>query len=411
MKTKSNLGIRMKGPSDRGGAFLAKPSLALAGLALLLALAATVTTSCGRRAAGDASAASYGTNPVVSSQPHFFKVPENQMSHVQVIPVQQTNLTRLLRLPGSVTYNAFETTPVISQVGGPVTRVLVVPGQFVRAGQPLCEVSSPDFSQMRAAYLKARDAFDLAQKNYARDQDLYAHHAIAEADVLSGQSARNQAQADLQAAEQSLAVLGIHHPDRLAQTSASPDIPVLAPVAGEIVERLVSPGQVVQAGSTQVFTISNMSSVWVLVNVFQQDLGAIHLGEPVTIETDAYPEKFHGRISYISPALDSATRTLQVRVVTDNSGLKLKKDMYVTAVVRAGTMQNVLTVPDAAVMRNSENQPFVYVEEQPNQFGERLVSIGSSEAGSTQIVSGVKLGEHVVGNGALFLQFAESRQR
>jgi membrane fusion protein, heavy metal efflux system len=376
----------------------------------LAALLAISIAGCGRQSTGGESSASYGTNPVTSTEPHLFTVPENQMPHVQVVAVSRTNLPQVLRLPGSVTYNAFETTPVISQVGGPVTRVLVVPGQFVRARQPLCDVSSPEFSQLRSTYLKSQDAEELAEKNYARAKDLYAHHAIAEADLLSAQSARNQAEADLQAAEQSLAVLGIKNLAVLAEASTSPDIPVLAPVSGEIVERLVAPGQVLQAGSTRVFTISNMSTVWVMVSVFQQNLGAIHLGDPVTIETDAYPEKFHGRISYIAPALDPATRTLQVRVVTENPGLKLKKDMYVTAVVRAGTIPNALGVPDAAVLRDSENRPFVYVAEGSNQFGERQVSIGASEAGSTQILSGLKAGERVVANGSLFLQFAISRQ-
>ena len=115
-----------------------------------------------------------------------------------------------------------------------------------------------------------------------------------------------------------------------------PEVPVLAPIAGEAVERLVSPGQVIQAGATQVFTISNMGSVWVLVSVYERDMGAVHLGDPVTIQTDAYPEEFHGRISYIGAALDPNSHTLPVRIVTQNPGEKLKKDMYVTATIQAG---------------------------------------------------------------------------
>ncbi len=400
MRNHKSMGNELSG-KNRGGRIYGSALAAI----LLLALA-----GCGGQSSGTDAATSYGTNPVASSEPHLFTVPENQMAHVQVVPVAETNFPQVLRLPGSVTYNAFETTPVITQVGGPVTRVLAVPGQFVHAGQTLCTVSSPDFSQMRSTYLKAQDARELAETNYARAKDLYAHHAIAEADLQSAQSARNQAEADLEAAQQSLAVLGIKDPAGLKDAASEPEIPVRAPVAGEIVERLVAPGQVVQAGATQVFTISNMSSVWVLVNVFQHNLGAIHLGDPVTIETDAYPEKFHGRVSYIAPALDASTRTLQVRVVTQNPGLKLKKDMYVTAEVQAGKIPKALAVPDAAVLRDSDNQPFVYAEEGKNQFGERMVSIGASQAGNTQILSGLKAGERVVANGSLFLQFAISRQ-
>jgi len=333
------------------------------------------------------------------------------MAHVGVVSVQPTRLRRVLRLPGTVAYNSFETTPVITQVSGPVSRILVSPGQVVHSGEPMLYVASPDFAQLRTNYLKARDALGLAQKNYNRAQDLFQHHAIAEADLLQAESTRNQAQADLQAAEQALKVLGIEHPDRLSPDTIMPEIPVLAPIAGEAVERLASPGQVIQAGATQVFTISNMRSVWVLVNVYERDVGAVRLGDQVTVRTDAYPDEFRGRISYIGAALDPNSRTLQVRIVTQNPGDKLKKDMYVTAVVEAGSIPDALTVPDAAVLRNAENLPFVYVEAGTNQFAERLVTVGESADGRTRILSGLKAGERVVADGSLFLQFENSYQR
>jgi len=171
---------------------------------------------------------------------------------------------------------------------------------------------------------------------------------------------------------------------------------------------------VLQAGATQVFTISNMNTVWVLANVYEHDLGFVHLGDAVEIETDAYTTRFHGKISFISPALDATSRTLQVRIVTDNPGGKLKKDLYVTAIVKAGVIQNALTVPDAAVLRTAENEPFVYVVAEPakpNQFGQRLVSVGQSQGGRTQILSGLLQGENVAADGSLFLQFANSFQR
>jgi cobalt-zinc-cadmium efflux system membrane fusion protein len=188
-------------------------------------------------------------------------------------------------------------------------------------------------------------------------------------------------------------------------------IPVIAPVSGEIVERLVGPGQLLLGGATQVFTISDMSSVWVLVNVYQSDMAYVHIGDIVDITTDSYPEVFHGTISYIAPALDPNTRTLQARIVTNNPGKKLKKDMYVTATVQAGAIRDALTVPDAAVLRDTENQPFVYAQTKvSNQFERRLVKIGDSLGGRTQITDGLKEGERVVGDGALFLQFRNSLQ-
>src|SRR5579859_5409647 len=279
-----------------------------------------VLTSChssDRDQAGQMT--SFSANAAKAATPELFDIPQDQMQHVQVVTIEPTTLKRTLRLTGAVAYNAFNTTPVITQVGGPVSRILVVPGQHVKAGEPMLDVSSPDYSQLLDAYLKAADSYRLTDKNYTRAQDLYQHHAIAERDLEQAESDRNQAQADVNAAEQGLKILGIKDPSGLAKLPSSAQIPVLAPIGGEVVERLVSPGQVVQAGQTQAFTISDLSTVWVLANVYQADLAYVHSGDDVVVETDSYPGSFHGRISYVSPALDPSTRTLQARILVDRS--------------------------------------------------------------------------------------------
>ncbi|HET9282147.1 MAG TPA: efflux RND transporter periplasmic adaptor subunit, partial [Candidatus Angelobacter sp.] len=336
-------------------------------------------------------------------------LPKEQASHIQIVTVEPTSWPRVLRLTGAVAYNSFATTPVISQVSGPVSRIVVSPGQQVKKQQPMLYVSSPDYSQLRANYLKARDAHSLAHKNYLRSQDLYAHHAIAERDLQAAESAEIQAQADLTAAEQSLKILGIPRPDTLIENPTSPEVPLLAPIPGEAVERLCSPGQVLQAGQTQCFTISNMSTVWVLANVYENQLAYVHVGDPVTIKTDAYPDVFYGKISFMGAALDPTSRTLQARIDTKNPSGRLKKDMYVTATVVAGKIDDALLVPDAAVLRDAENEPFLFVTTGQGQFTRRPVKLGQSSDGKTQIVSGLQPGEQVAGDGSLFLQFASSQ--
>jgi membrane fusion protein, heavy metal efflux system len=377
-------------------------------VALVLAVTLTACSSGDRKRAGQMT--SYSANGSPSATPQLFTIPQDQMAHVQVVTVQPTRLIRTLRLTGAVAYNAFNTTPVITQVGGPVSRILVVPGQHVKTGQPMLEVSSPDYSQLLDAYLKAADSFRLADKNWVRAQDLYQHHAIAQRDLEQAESDHNQAQADLNAADQGMRILGIKNPEDLAKAPSSALIPVLAPIGGEVVERLVSPGQVVQAGQTQAFTISDLSTVWVLANVYQADLAAVRTGDDVVVETDSYPDRFHGRISYVSPALDPNTRTLQARIVVDNPGEKLKRDMYCTVTVTAGFIPNAIAVPDSSVLRDDNNQPFVYLATGANQFGRRDVEIGESLDGKTHILRGLSPGERVVGDGSLFLQFANSLQ-
>lgn len=376
-------------------------------------LAAALAAGCGSGPGkSESKMTSYTASETKADTAQLFHVPQDQMSHIQVVPVKKEKLQRVLRLPGSVAFNAFETTPVFAAVGGPVREILAAPGQFVRQGQPLLTVTSPDYSTARSSYLKAREASSLSDKLYARAKDLYSHGAIAEADLQQAESADAQAHADLDAASDALRAVGITDPESVtknpAQTTAQ--IPILAPVSGEIVERLVGPGQLLQAAATQCFTISNMSSVWVLVNVYQQDLPFIRSGDSAEINSEAYPQTFRGKISYVSPSLDASTRTLQARIVVQNPGGKLKKDMYVTATIQAGVVNNALTVPDAAVLRDTENMPFVYVQTASNEFARRLVTLGDSDQGRTQITSGLKEGENVVGNGSLFLQFKNSLQ-
>jgi cobalt-zinc-cadmium efflux system membrane fusion protein len=361
--------------------------------------------------AGCEGAGQHASTAKSSNNPELFTIPPEQMSHVQVLKVQPTTLTRMLRLTGAVAYNGFRTTPVITQVSGPVSRVVVVPGQHVHQGEPMLYVASPDYSQLRTNYLKAKEAYSLAQKANARAKDLFEHKAIAEQNVEQAQTAEMQAYGDLAAAQAALKVLGITDPDSLVQGPPSFEVPVKAPISGLVVEQDVAAGQLLQPGTTQCFMISDTTNVWVLVNVYQKDLPYVHVGDAVTIQTDSYSQAFHGRISYVAASLDSNTRTLQARIDTGNPGEKLKKDMYVTASVSAGTLPNAIALPDAAILRDSENQPFVYTATSANQFGRRTVTLGESLNGQTEVTTGLKPGDQVIGDGSLFLQFANSLQR
>jgi cobalt-zinc-cadmium efflux system membrane fusion protein len=386
--------------------FFWAPTLSAATLGAALAIA-----GCGS-SDSESKMTSYSGSESKADTASLFSVPQDQMAHVQIVSVEKTKLPRLLRLTGNVTYNAFQTTPVFSAIGGPVHQILVAPGETVHAGQPLLTVNSPDYSAARSAYIKARDSFFLAEKIYKRAEDLYAHGAIAESDLQQAESGRTQAQADMQASEDALRALGLNDPEAVVKNppKMTSQIPVIAPVGGEVVERLVGPGQLLQGGATQVFTISDMSTVWVLVNVYQSDMSYVHPGDSVDITTDSYPDTFHGKISYIAPALDPTTRTLQARIVTSNPAKKLKKDMYVTGSVQAGAIRDALTVPDAAVLHDTENQAFVYVQSGSNQFARRVIKAGDNLGGRTQVTDGLKEGERVVGDGALFLQFKNSLQ-
>jgi len=381
--------------------------------AALAALSAIMVALAGCRGAGEQAGkmTSFSTTENPKSKAELFSVPADQMSHVQIVTVGQGALARILRLTGAVEYNDFKTTPVITQVGGPVSRVMVVQGEHVRAGQALLYVASPDYSLLRSAYIKARDAFQLADKFYRRAQDLYEHHAIAQADLEQAQSNRAQAQADFESSADAIRILGIADPETIVTKPPSPEIPLYSPVAGEVVDRMCSAGQLLAPGATQCFTLSDMSSVWILVNIYQNDVAYVHVGNPVTIGNESYPGVVRGRIEYISPALDPGTRTLQARVEAPNPGERLKKEMYVTAEVQAGVIPNALFVPNSSVLRDDQNMPYVYLHTGTTQFARRDITLGESQNGKTQILTGLQANDRVVGDGSLFLQFQNSLQR
>ena len=210
MKMKSKDVRRNSGASGAGARMFCPAALAVA-----LALA-----GCGGAGEQANKMTSFSTTESAASKAELFSLPADQMAHIQIYTVAQAPLVRTLRLSGAVAYNDFLTTPVITQVGGPVSRIVVTPGEHVTAGQPLLYVASPDYSLTRSAYIKARDAFQLADKFYKRAQDLYAHKAIAQADLEQAESNRTQAEADLQSSEQAIRVLGIRESGERRDQSA-----------------------------------------------------------------------------------------------------------------------------------------------------------------------------------------------
>ena len=271
-----------------------------------LILAATLAlTGC------EGSGPGASTYAKTAANPELFTIPQEQMSHVQIVNVQPTTLTRSLRLTGAVAYNGFKTIPVISQVSGPVSRIVVVPGQHIHVGDPMLYAASPDYSQTRTNYLKAKDAYALAEKAYARAKDLYEHKAIAEQILEQAESAEVQAGGDLAASQAALKVLGITDPDAVVKAPPSFEIPVKSPITGEVVEQDVAAGQLLQTGATQCFMISDTSTVWVLVNVYQKDVPYIHVGDKSKFRLKHIPMCFTAASYTSRQSLDPSTRTFR----------------------------------------------------------------------------------------------------
>src|SRR6185437_6364387 len=349
-----------------------------------------------------------------SEQAGFFTVSNDQLAHLRIMPVRSSTWAILVHTTGTVDWDQDHTTQAITQVSGPIARILVDTGSKVAAGDPLLYVSSPDVANAISTYKKARNQQELAQRVVRRTQELFDHGAAAQKDLESAQAALNDASTDVQNTLQALRIFGITKPEldkaEVQNVAISPELAVRAPIAGTVVQKLVLPGQLIQAGATVCFQLSQVSTVWVQGHIFDRDLASVRTGDRVEVTNPALPRPFSGVISYIGAMMDPAPRTTPVRIVTRNSEGLLKKDMFVEAVIHTRTQKNVLTVPVSAVLHDEQNEPFVYVESQPGKFGKRLIKAGAQQDGEIQVLDGVKEGENVVSEGSIFLQFANSYQ-
>jgi membrane fusion protein, heavy metal efflux system len=365
-------------------------------------------------------AACSGTPPPAGAasaapQASYFTVPAAQMAHLTVVPVTSRSWETTASETGTVDWDNDHTTQVITQVGGPVTRLAVDTGTRVKAGDPLLYVASPDLTAAVSAYRKARNRLDLAKRTLDRSRDLYDHKAIAQRDLEAVQADYNDAATDVQDALQALKIYGVDQSDldtaEKQDSPISPELALRAPIEGTVVQRLVLPGQVIEAGTTVAFVISDVSTVWVQGRVYEKDLGAVRVGDKVDVHSAATPVVFHGTVTYIDHLVDPATRTTMIRVVTPNTNGLLKKDLFVDLVIHDKTERNVLTVPTSAVLYDADNMPFVYVQMQPGQFAQRTVTLGAQQDDEVAIEAGLKAADRVVSEGSLFLQFASSYGR
>lgn len=382
----------------------------------LLSLVVSLPLALGSAACGGQSPEVSAASPEAeSARPTLLTVPENQLPHLQIRPVQTETWAVTVRTTGTVDWDADHTTQAITQVSGPITRILADAGSIVKEGDPLLLVASPDITNAIAAYRKAKNRMDYETRTLERSKDLLAHRAIAQKDFEGVEADYNDASTDLQNALQTLRILGISAKEiedaERQGIAINPQLAVRSPLSGTVVQKLVYPGLLIQAGATTCFAITDVSKVWVQGHIYEKDLTSVRVGDPVEETNSALPGVFHGAISYIGAMVDPSTRTTPVRIVTDNPNGLLKKDLFLDAVIHTRTLKNVLTVPTSAVLFDPDNLPFVYVQTAGNDFAQRMVTTGAQQNKEFEVLSGLKEGEKVVTEGSVFLQFANTYQR
>ena len=310
-----------------------------------------------------------------------------------LVSAGKINAPNRLSVTGSVFPDINREIPVISLASGRVVDIRATLDQDVKKGQLLLRVQSPDVTNAFDTYLKAVNDELLANKAYVRAKDLYTHGAIAQGTLEQAEDAENDAKADLNAANQQLNTLGIDkdHPSDIVN--------VYAPISGVIVQQNVTNAAaagVTYSGSSTAFTIADLSNVWIICDVYENDLPQVHLGQEAQIRLDAYPDRtLSGRVSDIGPVLDPTIRTAKVRIDVANPGV-LRLGMFATAMLTGRTSEVHATVPADAIL-HLHDRDWVLVPAGQGHFRRIAVAAGNMLPGNNQeIFSGIAPGQQVV---------------
>lgn len=361
--------------------------------AILLSLLLAVTgLGCSKHA--ESHEATPGTRDSITldkDSPH--------LQFIKIETVQEGDAAGTVTFPGRVAFDEDHTQRLSTPVDGRATALLVKAGDKVKIGQPLVRLSSPQVGELQSEAQKALQDLAIAQKTVERVHKLQVDGAVsdkevaqAEADLIKAKSAATQATARL-------ASLNVPASDPGATVS------LLAQVAGTVVERNVLVGQEVRAdATTPLITITNLDTVWVLADVYEQDLGLVQTGAAVAVRVPAYPDRsFPGTIAHLGDVVETTSRTVKLRCVVPNPDAHLKPEMFAKVDLTATGGAKVIFVPSKGVLSDSE-RPQVIVLTGENVFQLQPVEVGSEVDGKVRILSGLRAGQKIVTDGALFLK-------
>ena len=378
---------------------------------LALTIGAIAACSSPARDRNDSATAGGAVADSSAARGAVFTLTAEQRQRIHVQTIQPTPFRPVIEATGTVAFNGDHSTQVLSPVSGPATRIVANPGANVAKGAPLAYVSSPDFAAGVAEYRKAQSAYRNAKRIADRDSALFANDAIARGELEQAQTDAAAAEADLEAALQQMRALGVEESQIQGireGRSAPVEAIIRSPLTGTVVEKLISPGQLLTAGSTPCFTVADLGTMWVNANVFESDLQDVAVGQGAQILTDASATPIPGRVDYVAALVDPASKAVSVRIVAPNNNRVLRRDMFVRVRIESAHEHRGLLVPVSAVLRDEQNLPFVYVA-RGNDFVRRRIELGSRVGDRYEVSTGLAPGDQVAGEGALFLQFAETQ--
>ena len=331
---------------------------------------------------------------------------------IEVTTVGASTSAGSLRIPGVVQPNAYREVTVTSLVDGPVTRVVAELGQRVAAGATLAEMYSPQLMELQTSFLAMRADLDAAHERLTRTERLAQIGAASRQELEQARAEHARHQASVDGARARLTLLGMSREllDKFSATDTSATVTVAAPIAGVVTKRDANAGLNVQIGAP-LFTVVDLSTVWIVGDLYESSFSSVHVGSAVNVTTDAYRGlAFDGRVSYIDPQVQESTRTAKVRIEVPNRGEQLRLGMFVNVAIHGVTTDSGIAVPRSAVQTVGDRH-VVYVADpaQDGRFIEREVRLGDGSGEQVTALDGVKAGDRVVSSGAFFLRAERER--
>jgi cobalt-zinc-cadmium efflux system membrane fusion protein len=352
-------------------------------------------------------------DPSQATGPRNITLTRAQQQSIQVLTVEPASYHTSITTTGVVDFDHNHATDVLAPFSGPVTRVLATLGQRVAPGQALAMVNSPDFTTAVGSYRKALISAAAADEIATNDRFLYQHKAISERENANAQAAAISADADRSAALQALVAL---HMDArtIAAIRAGKPLPqgqgiIRAPIGGTVVQKPIAPGQTLTAGSTPCFTIADTSRMWVMAQIFGDDVARVQSGDAATIDTGDTDAPLAGTVTDVGAVVNPDTRSVNARISVDNAHGVLKKQMYVQVHLQSRDTRRGLLIPVSALLRDDENLPFVYVVAADGSYARRSVTLGTRVADRIVVAEGLQSGDRVVVDGGIFLHFIETQ--
>ena len=336
-----------------------------------------------------------------------------QRQHIHLLTLALASFHRAIETTGVVDFDNDQATSVLAPFSGPVARLLVAPGDKVHQGQPLALVDSPDFSAAISAYRKALISARNARRLADADKDLVQHEGVSRREAEQAQTDAASAEADRDAALQALVALdvdaGTIKAIQAGRAVARAQGIIRAPIAGTVVEKLITPGQLLQAGTTPCFTVADLSKVWVMAQVSAAELATIRVGDPAQVDSGMPGVELPGTVDNIAAVVNPDTRAVAARIVVPNPGDVLRKQMYVRVRIQSRQAGQGLLMPVSAMLRDDENLPFAYVVQHDGSFARRRVTLGPRNGDQYEVSDGLKPGDQIVVDGGLFVQFMQNQ--